>query len=102
MSTKTTFLAVIGILIISSAVYFSAPKKASNTSLTNPLSATRGEAPTTSEETLSVMPKSSASSEEIIDYLVDGLSEDETRSTQIVLDTSELPAHENVVISTNF
>lgn len=102
MSTKATLLAGIGILIISSVIYFSAPKKAKDISLVSPVGTPRDEALTTSRETLSTMPKNSASSEEIIDYLVDGLSEEETRLTQTVLDTSELPANENVVISTNF
>ena len=82
MSTKSIILTLIGVIIIGDAVYFSMSKKPTNT-LTNTKPVT-----TTYDMVTSQEPTKNTPTDEIIDYIVDRQSEDETNVAQVTLETS--------------
>ncbi len=105
MSTKTILLSSLAIIVIGGAVLFSSPKKVNDT----PAPSQQAVSANTQNQQLMHIdeqagtpePKASASSDEIIDYLIDDLTKDETKATESMIDT--VPnATSDVSISTNF
>jgi hypothetical protein len=97
MSTKSIIITLVGIIVIGGATYFAMSKKQ------NPLPANISPVSTTQNEIVTPVkePTKDASTDEIIDYLVDTQSEEEMKAAKATLDTSPTSLDEPT-ISTNF
>lgn len=101
MSTKQILITLVGIIIIGGALYLSMSKKnTENVATTAPVTIDKNEI-TTSKD-LTMEPSKNASNDEIIDYIVDGQSSDETTAAEASLKTSSTATVEEPTISTNF
>jgi hypothetical protein len=100
MTTKNSIICLIGVIVIGGAIYFSMNKTATTVTV-QPISVTKEEvAPKQTDETTPA-PTSDASTDEIIDYIVDGQSQDEVLAVQKTLEASSTPII-NPAVSTNF
>jgi hypothetical protein len=98
MSTKNIIFSLVGVIVIGGAIYFSMSKKSTDIEIKTmpPVSATQTEKKEIIQE-----PAKDASTDQIIDYIVDGQSGDETRAAQASLETSAT-AEAEPTINTNF
>lgn len=98
MSTKNIVLSLVGVILIGGAIYFSMSKKAAEIEMKTmpPVSTTQSEKTAVTQE-----PTKEASTDTIIDYLVDGQSSDETKAAQATLD-APISAEAEPTINTNF
>lgn len=94
MSTKYIITILVGVIIIGGSIYFSMLPRTNNDMMSSTSIST-----TKSGEVLA--PTKSASTDEIIDYIVDEQSKEETKTVQVILDAS-LTSPEQPTISTNF
>lgn len=103
-SKKTTLVSISAILVIGGAVYFAKPRKA-EAPITAPLTA-----PLVVQDTRQVdqpstttlqEPTKDSSSVEIIDYLVDDLTKNESQAAEAVID-KPTPTQAEIMIGTNF
>ena len=102
MSTKTIVVSLIGVILIGGAIYFTMSQKSSKvTTLTTPIQTTQKENSTSTETQSTPEPTKNSSSNEIIDYIVDGQSSDEIKAAEASIDTSSSATVEPT-ISTNF
>lgn len=97
MNNKGLITALIIIIILGGVIYFTLPQKAQVTEATGT---------TTTEETVGAIasPTSQSSSEEIIDFIVNDLTSDETKAAEATID-STLPSSQSEVaasLQTNF
>lgn len=109
MSKNILLIAVFGIIIIGGSVYY-----ATNNKQSLPIQKTREAAinvpaekitATTTNNDISDVassPKKDAQSDEIIDYIVDGLSSDESKTIDMTLAATSSGTQEEPVIGTNF
>jgi hypothetical protein len=98
MTSKNVLITLIGVIIIGSAVYFAMSKRATAPIAPPPITTQNTEKDTKAEV---VAPSAQASTNDIIDYIVDGQSKDEMNVTQEALKENVAPTSEPT-ISTNF
>lgn len=105
ISTKTIIMSLFGIIIIGSAVYFAKPKQVVEV---QPVQVTEKvvEAPISPEAqtspSLVVTPTQDASNDQIIDYIVDGLTTDEMNAARATISSSTPGSQADLTIGTNF
>lgn len=100
MSTKNIIISLVGVIIISGSVYFSMSKKqTTQPAQTPPVTTTNTE--NNASQSAVVEPTQNASTDEIIDYLVDVQTKEESQAVQATLDTPATSASEPT-INTNF
>lgn len=102
-STKTIIVGLCGILLIGGAVYFAKPKSieklSDNTGTTQEPIKT---APQQTEQMANTQePTPESSSDAIVDYIADTLTENETQAVTEVINAG-VPVESDVVIGTNF
>lgn len=92
MSSKTIFGILVVIALVLAGIYFSGKEKA-----VAPVSDTTAQSSVT-------VPAKDSSSDEIIDYVVDGLSTDEEMTTKSSLESSSVPSQSEAAstLNTNF
>jgi hypothetical protein len=84
MSTKNIIISLIGVILIGGSVYFSMSKKqAVQPVQTPPVTTTNTE--NTASQSVVVEPTQNASTDEIIDYIVDGQTKEESQAAQATL-----------------
>ena len=109
MPKNILLIAVFGIVIIGGSVYYALNNKR-HTPIQKTIESTRVTpveqmtATTTKEDTndLSSTPKKDASSDEIINYIVDDLASDESKAFEITLTTTSTSSPDIPTIGTNF
>ncbi len=97
MTTKSLITTLVVAIIIGGIVFFAMPEKTTNKMESTGTS-------TGSEVSTSPSPSSNASSDEIVDFLVDGLSKDETSAAEKTLESQSPASSGNAAaeINTNF
>lgn len=104
-STKTIIMSLCGLIIIGSAVYFAKPKQVVQV---QPVQVTEKvvEAPiapaTQTSPSLVAAPTQDASNDQIIDYIVDGLTADEMNAARATISSSTPGSQIDLTIGTNF
>lgn len=105
MSTKTIIITACGILLIGGAVYFATQKKATDVppapTVTTEQPAVQAVETKEATNIVAQEPTKDTSSDQIIDYLVDDLTRNETSAVEATIDAG-VPAQSDVTISTNF
>lgn len=103
MSTKTIIITACGILLIGGAVYFTTQKKDTDVPPTVSTAQPTVQAVETKEvaATIAQEPTKDSSSDQIIDYLVDDLTRNETGAAEATLDAA-VPTQSDITINTNF
>lgn len=105
MSSKTILISLCAVIIIGGALYVAISQKSStnnNVAIETPPVQTQAEVPAQKEETVVTAPKADASTDVIIDYLVDGQTSNETKTVQATLDASIPSTTQDSTINTNF
>ena len=112
MSKRTIIIAIVGVIALIAVVYLTNPKKNSTGILTPPSSLQ--ENTTVQEENNSNLgqnqvppspikePSATAGADEIIDYIVDGITSNETNAVNQVIESTSATPSSDVSISTNF
>jgi hypothetical protein len=105
MPKKTFLLSFFGVLVIGGTLYFSSPQKSKAPVVTSPALVQVSQDEKIQQPSMvptSTEPSKDASTEEIVDYLVDGVTDDETSATEKIIDDSVATSTADVAISTNF
>ncbi len=102
MSTKTIITSLVGVIVLGSIVYFTMKGKDPVVVTTAPLPVQIVKEETPQGDVAVVEPNKNSTSDEIIDYLVDGQSKDETITLKASLDAAAPAALQEPVMSTNF
>ncbi len=102
-STKTIIVSLCGVLLIGGAVYFAKPKspeKLSDNKITEQEPVKTPPQPVEKKESTQE-PTAVSSSDAIVDYIADTLTENETQAVTEVINAGA-PVESDVVIGTNF
>ena len=102
MSTKTIITSLVGVIIVGSIIYFTMKGKDPVAVTTEPVPVQIVKEETPQGETAVVGPTKNASTNEIIDYLIDGQSRDETTAAKATVDAIAPSPLQEPVTSTNF
>lgn len=103
MSTKNIISSLIGVIVIGGAIYFFMENSSNKTQVKDPapISTSKENVLPQEQKNIVLEPKKNASSDEIIDYIVDGQSNDEMTAVETALKTP--PSEEkDPTIVTNF
>ena len=100
-STKTILWSVSGIILLAAAFYMVGSKKKDEQGMTSEERA-RSVTQENSSVPTTAPPAKDASSEAIIDYLVDGQSNDDTKSAEASIDNTSPASQGETTINTNF
>lgn len=103
MSTKAIIFSLVGVIVIGSAIFFAMKGNMSVVVTTEPLPVqiTKEETPNVGDS-LAVEPTTNSTNDEIIDYLVDGQSHDETVVAKATIDSVAPAPFQEPITSTNF
>ena len=104
MSTKTVIISLIAARIIGGAIYFTMANS-STVAMSNDYLSTQAEKSDnsiTEDPRIVMVPNKEATNDQIIDYIVDGQSHDETMAAQATLEASGTSTIEEPIIRTNF
>lgn len=97
MSTKKILLALGAVIIIGGAIYFASTKNVGDFMMKSENTSTmQGGASTTPQ------PTKEATSESIIDYLIDGIAGDDTKAAEASIDQTTPASQGEANLNTNF
>ncbi len=103
MSTKTIIISLVGFILIGSLVYFSMEKKKLTLEATAILPVqTTNTKNSTQKDGVIKEPTATSSTDEIINYIVDGQSNNEPQAAQASLNATSSFSEGDLVIKTNF
>lgn len=103
MSTKNIIISLVGVIVIGSAVYFTITHTPGTdiSDTIDPIQKT-GSSSFGEDKNITMDPDRNASNDEIINYLVEGQSNDEKKAAQVTLKASSTVEIKDPTISTNF